>query len=167
MVGTMNDPARLVAYMLEKGSVASVAAACFSRMAALAPDPSPESIAHLRTFVQARGVHEVVRLMEEHASVLDGDATGRSLNTEVLALADVQEQGCVLLMNLAGLALSGESTGSSPFTYGCSAATCGQPGCTGLQPCYTESQFRYLTGPCVSPPGACAVRRRGRRLCAA
>ena len=103
--------------MLEKGSVASVAAACFSRMVALAPDPSQESIAHLRTFVEARGVHEVVRLMEEHASILDGDATGRALNTEVLALADVQEQGCVLLMNLAGLALSGETrTGCSPST---------------------------------------------------
>ena len=49
------------------------------------------------------------RLMGEHASVLDGDATGRALNTEVLALADVQEQGCVLLMNLAGLALSGDA----------------------------------------------------------
>jgi hypothetical protein len=107
VAGTMHDPARLVAYMLEKGSVASVAAACFSRMVALAPDPSEESIAHLRTFVEARGVQEVVRLMREHASVLDGDATGRSLNTEVLALADVAEQGCVLLMNLAGLALSG------------------------------------------------------------
>ena len=109
VAGTMHDPARLVAYMLEKGSVASVAAACFSRMVALAPDPSEESIAHLRTFVEAGGVQEMVRLMGEHASVLDGDATGRALNTEVLALADVQEQGCVLLMNLAGLALSGDA----------------------------------------------------------
>ena len=107
VAATMHDPARLVAYMLEKGSVASVVAACFSRMVALAPDPSEESIAHLRTFVEAGGVQEMVRLMGEHASVLDGDATGRALNTEVLALADVQEQGCVLLMNLAGLALSG------------------------------------------------------------
>ena len=106
VAGTMHDPARLVAYMLEKGSVASVAAACFSRMVALAPDPSEESIAHLRTFVEAGGVQEMIRLMREHADV-DGDATGRALNTEVLALADVQEQGCVLLMNLAGLALSG------------------------------------------------------------
>ena len=109
VAGTMHDPARLVAYMLEKGSVASVAAACFSRMVALAPDPSEESIAHLRTFIEAGGVQEMVRLMREHASVLDGDATGRALNTEVLALADVQEQGCVLLMNLAGLALSGDA----------------------------------------------------------
>ena len=105
VAGTMHDPARLVAYMLEKGSVASVAAACFSRMVALAPDPSEESIAHLRTFVEAGGVQEMVRLMREHADVLDG----RALNTEVLALADVQEQGCILLMNLAGLALSGDA----------------------------------------------------------
>ena len=105
VAATMHDPARLVAYMLEKGSVASVAAACFSRMVALAPDPSEESIAHLRTFVEAGGVQEMVRLMREHADVLDG----RALNTEVLALADVQEQGCILLMNLAGLALSGDA----------------------------------------------------------
>ena len=95
LAGTLNDPARLVAHMLEKGSIASVAAACFSRMVALAPDPSPESITQLKTFVEARGVHEVVRLMEEHAQ-RSGDAVGQALNTEVLALADVQEQGCVL-----------------------------------------------------------------------
>ena len=33
-----------------------MAAACFSRMAALAPDPSPESIAQLKAFVAAGGV---------------------------------------------------------------------------------------------------------------
>ena len=106
MAGTLTDPARLVAYMQEKGSSASVAAACCSRMVALAPDPSLESIAHLKAFVEAGGVQEVVRLMKEHAQ--RGSSVGQALSTEVLALADVQEQGCVLLMNLAGLALSGD-----------------------------------------------------------
>lgn len=107
MASEISDPSELV-HFLSRGQQAadpSMTIAGFKRMAALAPDPSPESQAAMTKFVASGGVAAVIAAMSshrEHTSV-GGDAVLE------LELCEVQEQGCVLLMNLAGAALAGDA----------------------------------------------------------
>jgi hypothetical protein len=98
----IHDPEALVAFLLERGpNNAGAASAGFKKMADLAPDPSPESTAKLAKFVQAGGIKAIVTVMDALRTVLSTNSV------QQLELIDAQEQGCILLMNLAGYALSG------------------------------------------------------------
>ena len=104
-------PSDLVAYLLGEGMASPVAASAgLKRMVELAPDPSPESQRAIGQFVEWGGVSAVVKIMDAHgerASANADDAVGR------IELADVAEQGCILLMNLAGAALAGDAACAS------------------------------------------------------
>ena len=102
----ISSPTALVAFLREQAlTSAAAASAGFKRMADLAPDPSPESQEKIKQFVAGGGIAAVVAAMKAHAS--EADISDAILTIE---LCECQEQGCSLLMNLAGAALAGDST---------------------------------------------------------
>jgi hypothetical protein len=108
-VVSINDVTTLVAFLLEEGAASPEAAAAgLKRMSELSPDPSPESLAQITEFISAGGAAAVVKTMRTHCprDEVDDPVQGRA---KTAALSEVQEQGCVLLMSLAGAALSGDA----------------------------------------------------------
>ena len=102
----VSDPTTLVAYIRAEGREhATAASAGFKRMSDLAPDPSPESQACISKFVSEGGVSAVVAAMKLYSENLEGVEPVQKLD-----LCEVQEQGCVLLMNLAGAAMAGDAS---------------------------------------------------------
>lgn len=106
MAATITDPMGLVDFLRSKCAADPIAASAgFKRVSDLTPDPSPESMDVVKKFVAAGGVSAVVATMKAHCENLNETSAVHKVE-----LCDVQERGCVVLMNLAGAALAGNES---------------------------------------------------------